>query len=415
MNRNRLIAGILCILIHSSFGVNTVEASQIRHSEYVKMDCTDDPKQVPRQRTNEWKDNLWGQLEDSDVPWIRAVRAANLFRTRICAYRERVKEIFLNVLDDSRSSPRALAIVASHCEHRVMKQWCSDNHVFDKLVGADPDNAYAILMPLLVTEEVPYVGKDRDPIGYDTPQHRALLEAASKVLSYNDYAHQGALELIPLVTDYFEESPPKFQNLGYLGQLAYKSQSAVVVAGQLTFWYSPMSLRPLEGLCRHMVIADDLWGRNRCWEIADLLRTKGRSAWIRTEGLSIGRSILAANDAESDISEDPDYVEFRRIAIDHDCFAPEFVDYHEFDLFKFTEPLDKEQEKSLLSWLKDTDEIGQIRTSHNAGFKQCGEEFDEESFKDEHGITRKNMDYPWGAPNRSYRPKPQQSPSDEVD
>ena len=189
----------------------------------------------------------------------------------------------------------------------------------------------------------------------------------------------------------------------------------VVLAGQLTFWYSPMLLGKLEGLCRHMVIADDHWGRNQCWEIAGLLRTKGRSAFIRSDGLALGGSMLAAVDAESYPSENPDYLEFSRIAIDHDCLAPKYAGYHEFDLFKFTEPLDEKQEKSLLSWLKDMDEIGQIRTSHNAGFTRCGEEFDEERFKEEHCISREDYDYPWTAPNRSYRPKPQHSSSDEID
>ena len=415
MNHTRLIVGILYILIHSALSMNSVEAKQITHSAYVKMDCTDDPTKVPREPTYEWRDKLWNQLEDSDVPWIRASRAARLFSTRLCSSRERAKEIFLNVLDDSRSSPRALSIVAYSCEFKVMKKWCSDNHVLDKLVAADPDNAYAILMPLLVAEEVPYIGESRDPVGYDTPQHRALLEAAGKALFYNDYAHQGAMELLPLLTDFIEEYPLAIHNGSYLGKLAYKSQSVVVLAGQLTFWYSPMSLLKLSGLCRHMVIADDLWGRNQCWEIADLLRTKGRSAFIRSDGLSLGGSILAAADAESDISESPEYIKFRRIAIDHDCLVPKYARYNEFDLYKLTGPLDEEQEESLLSWLKDMDEIGQIRTSHNAGLTGCGEEFDEESFKEEHGISSEDMDYPFTAPNRSYRPKSQHSPSDEID
>lgn len=393
-------------MICASLGIDSVEATRITHSAYVKLDCTDDPRQVPQELADEWRDNLWDQLEDSGVPWIRASRAARLFSTRHCESRERAKEIFLNVLDDSRTSPRALAIVASHCEHHVMKQWCSDNHVLDKLVAADPDNAYAVLMPLLVTEEVPRIGESNDQVGYDTPQHRALLEMGSKALFYNDYAHQGALELIPVVTEYIKKVPPVTKTRSYIGHLAYKSQSAVVIAGQLTFWYSPVSLGPLKGLCRHMVIADDQWGQDRCWEVASLLRTKGRSAYIRSEGLSIGRSLLAAEDAESFISENPDYIEFRRIAIDHDCFAPKYVDYYEFSVFEFEEPLDENGEEALLSWLTDIDKVGQIRASHERGLTKCGDEFDEEGFREEHGITKEDFDYPWAAPRRSYRPKP---------
>jgi hypothetical protein len=415
MNRIRLFAGILGVLPLIFLSLNTVWATSIPRSTFLKMDCTVDPIYGTGRPKDEWKDDLWDQLENSDVPWIRATRAASLFSTRHCASRDRAKEIFLNVLDDSRSSPRALSIVASSCEYKVMKKWCSDNHVFDKLSSADPDNAYAILMPLLATEKVPSIGKSRDPIGYDTPEHRALLEAASKASFYNDYAHQGAMELIPLLTDFIEESPPSINNLGYLEELAYRSQSVVVLAGQLTFWYSPASLGHLDGLCRHMVISDDQRGQNRCWEIADLLRTKGRSTYIRSEGLAIGRSMLAAIDAENILSENPDYIKFSRIDIDHDCFTPKYVGYDEFDIFKIKEPFDEEQEEALLKWLKDTDEIGQIRTSHKNGLKQCGEEFDEESFREEHGITKEDYDYPWTAPRRSYRPKPPQSSSDEID
>ncbi len=415
MNRIRLFAGILGVLPLIILGLNTVWATSIPRSTVLKMDCTVDPVYGSGRPKDEWKDDLWDQLENSDIPWIRATHAASLFSTRHCASRDRAKEIFLSVLDDSRSLPRALSIVASSCEYRVMKKWCSDNHVFDKLAAADPDNAYAILMPLLVAEEVPYIGKRRDPIGYDTPRHRALLEVASKASFYNDYAHQGALELTPLLTDFIEKSPPTIYNRSYLEELAYRSQSVVVLAGQLTFWYSPVSLGQLSALCRHMVISDNQWGQNRCWEIADLLRTKGRSAYIRSDGLGIGRSMMAAIDAESFISENPDYVEFKRINIDHDCFTPKYAGYHEFDVFKFKEPLDEEQEEALLTWLKDTDEIGQIRTSHKNGLTQCGEEFDEESFREEHGITNEDYDYPWTAPRRSYRPKPPKSSSDEID
>lgn len=312
---------------------------------------------------NEWSTRLWCGMLDHPIPLVR-VRVHHLLQESqehaspitCSAPLPETSEFLLEAVLTEPDNPALLATVYRlECARRRPADWCRTSDLREKLLVADPDNAFPHLLYLQAVGTA-FTGRS---LTFSDSELQYLLRAASakKVDAYWGAGLPEAYEAIESAVldmpakDWSMEAQSEFDSLGYdLNNPSHIADFASLNLVALDNTLGPYSMMNIYSACQAAEAAADDIAIEGCQALGELAVKNGRTLLAQ----KLGQSLQYIGAAE------PQDWERRFSAVRMQCMMPKF---------SIGQP-GKMPEGEQLLWLTEQAELGEVVAAQQKAMRE---------------------------------------------